>query len=139
MSLTCALPAGLTAEDLDALGRNGFVSAEPRKNGMMTYKLRWRVGGRQRVEYLGSDEQAAARVAAAVAALQGPGRTARALAREVARARAELRRLKAESASTLETLGYRYHGFCLRRTRSPAATRNTTPIVTEDRIDERQD
>jgi hypothetical protein len=131
-SVLGALPvaiAGLPAADRAALARNGFVSAERRTTGATTYKLRRRAGGRQHVRYLGSDGEAAARAAAAVAALQAPRKRARDLARAVAAARAELRRVRAAAGPALAEIGYQYHGLAIRRARPPApeSTQPTAP------------
>ena len=75
--MTAGLPAGL---GLAARAGQGFVSAEARPTGAVTYKLRWRRGGRQRVRYLGSDPAAAR---AALAGLQAGARRARALRRHL--------------------------------------------------------
>jgi POTRA domain TamA domain 1 len=118
-----ALPRGLTPADVDALRRHGFVAGERRRSGAMSYKLRWRILGRQRVRYLGSDPEIAAAVTAALATLQTPDRAGRELDRSLSRTRAELRKLRARSAAALNAIGYYWHGFSIRRTRPRAGDR----------------
>jgi len=72
---------GLSREDYEALTRQGFVAPEYRgKPGCQSgphFKLRWRLGGRQRVLCLGCDPACAALVREALAELQRPIRLAR--------------------------------------------------------------
>jgi hypothetical protein len=107
-------------EDLASLAVQGFISAETRASGQVTYKLRWRRGGRQRVHYLGSDPAVAARVAAAVAALQQPIQTARELNRLFAATRRALREVKATLTPLMAANGYRFHGFTARLKGTPS-------------------
>ena len=84
----------LAAEDLRALARQGFVAAEWRGGRGPYFKVRWRVGGRVRVRYLGRDPGRAARARAALEAMQWPLRAARLLARLLGEARRRLRDAK---------------------------------------------
>jgi hypothetical protein len=120
------LAGALDPADLGALAAQGFVSAETRPSGAVTYKLRWRRAGRQRVRYLGSDPAAAAAVRAALANLQAPARAGRAAAGLLRRARAALARAKAVLAPALAAKGYHYHGYASRRGR-PAAGNGPAP------------
>ena len=118
--LWSALATRLGPDALSALANQGFVSAETRPSGAVTFKLRWRAGGRQKVVYLGSDPAAADAVRAGLAALQAPRDARRELARLMARARKELSKLKEALEPAMAARGYRYHGFTARRTRPPA-------------------
>ena len=120
-----ALVARLGPAVLPALARQGFVSAEVRPSGALTYKLRWREGGKQRVVYLGSEPAVAEAVRAGLAALQAPRDARRELARLMGRARKELALLKRTIGPAMAARGYRYHGYTARRTRPPAPGRNT--------------
>jgi len=58
---------GLTSAEVAAVARQGFVSAERRKRSMTVYKLRYRIAGRQRACYLGTDAAFAALIKTALA------------------------------------------------------------------------
>lgn len=49
----------LTAEERDALTKQGFVSVEERASGRRYFKLRFRVGGEQKVRYLRNNPEVA--------------------------------------------------------------------------------
>ena len=57
---------GLAPGEIKALATQGFVARE-RRGGRIYWKLRFRVGGRQRVRYLGSDATKAAAIRAELA------------------------------------------------------------------------
>jgi hypothetical protein len=106
----------LTESDLRALRRQGHVAAE-RRNNRTIYKLRFRVAGRQKVRYLGSDPEVAKSVAEELRGLQRPTRQERALRRlltEVARYR---RDFKAALIPHVQEIGCTFHGFEIRRPR----------------------
>jgi hypothetical protein len=114
----------LTAEDMEALSRQGFVSREARRRGRgcgrHRYKLRFRVAGVQKVRCIGADRDAAAQVRRELAELQKPRRADQMLARQMRAARRALREAKEASAPLLEERGYKYHGHTIRRTRRHA-------------------
>jgi hypothetical protein len=118
-----AVAGRLGPADHDGLARQGWVSEQVRPSGATTYKLRWRVNGRQRVRYLGSDVAVAAQVRAALIDLQCARRTERELAQLLRQARAQLGTLKRQLQPDLESLGYAYHGYSARRTRTAAPAR----------------
>ena len=124
-ALPTALAAlALPAEDLEALTRQGFVAAEPRRRGGRPlgpfFKLRWRRSGRQRVRYLGKDPARADAVRAALEGLRRPVRLARQAARLLAEARKRLRQVKQALAPRLAAGGLHLHGYEARRTAAPA-------------------
>jgi len=89
----------LTDEDLAALKRQGTVQIEHRDNRSIA-KVRFRRGGKQMVRYIGGAEAG----------------------RQVGLAkitRAALRGSKKVLAPYLEQIGYRYHGWAIRRWREP--------------------
>jgi hypothetical protein len=121
---------GLPQEEFAALARQGFVSAEPRRDGRTYYKLRYRRGGRQVVVGLGYDLHTAEQLRQELEGLQGPRRADRNLARLMRTARQRLCRSKTELASHLRSAGYHFHGYEIRRRRgwtdTPAAPRGPT-------------
>jgi hypothetical protein len=109
---------GLTAAEIAAVARQGFVSAERRKRSMTVYKLRYRFAGRQRACYLGTDAAFAALIKTALARHPRAHRLnaeLRALARE---ARRRLREAKQKLVPGIEQAGFRFHGYAVRRRRS---------------------
>src|SRR5689334_20089792 len=79
---------GLSADALRSLRRNGYVATELRGRTTFVFVLRYRLGGRQKKKYLGSDAAMGEQVCAALIAWQ-EGRRAtlqlKALARETRR------------------------------------------------------
>jgi hypothetical protein len=113
---------GLGDDELAALRRQGFVSQEVRRANKTVYKLRFRMGGRQRVKCLGADPLRAAAIAQALAELQQKRRTTlklRRLQRDAARA---IRRTKIQLEPHLIERGFRFHGLAIRRTRRSRLT-----------------
>lgn len=115
-----AISRRLSPADHDSLARQGWVSEQIRPSGATTYKLRWRIEGRQRVRYLGSDPAVAAHVRAVLIDMRCARRTERALAQLLRQARFQLAAIKRQLAPDLETIGYAYHGYTARRTRTSA-------------------
>lgn len=108
---------GLSADELAALSRQGFVSRGWRRPGLAVYKLRFRLGGRQQVRYLGADPRQAEAVRQALVAWQKPQlavKRLRAVAREAA---AVLRRMKQRLQPVVLSAGFEFHGLALRRSR----------------------
>ena len=109
----------LPASEVEALTRQGFVSAERR--GSQTYfKLRYRVSGKQRVRYLGSDARVADEVAAELRRLQQGRRTMLELNRAARHVRSGLRDCKRKWQPVFVQLGFRFHGRTLRKRRMSA-------------------
>jgi hypothetical protein len=108
---------GLTEAELAALPRQGFVSPEHRR-GRLTYKLRFRFDGRQRVCFLGDDELRARAVANELQILQRDVRARREL-RKVRRAtRKLLKASKQQLHGILEKHGFHFRGLAVRRHRA---------------------
>ena len=119
---TCPALARLTLSEAErhALARQGFVAVE-RRGRRCYFKLRFRAaGGRQCVRYLGSDPAVAAQVRQVLDRLQHPRRQARAVKQWTRHARRLLRASKLAAAPAVHALGYRFHGFALRRPRAAA-------------------
>ena len=110
----------LTNDELAAVSRQGFVASELRGNGMVVYKLRFRLAGRQCVRYLGTDPTRAAEVRAALALWQARRRLERRLASRMAQMRAILKSIKPRLTPFLEEAGLQFHGRVLRRPRPSA-------------------
>jgi hypothetical protein len=116
---------GLTADEIAALRRQGFVSRERRGHGHVRYKLRFRHGGKQHVRYLGQDPQVADRVRQELASLQAATRLDRHLGRLLHEVTPLLRSVKTRLEPVLQDAGYRFHGLSIRRKQSmPAASAN---------------
>jgi hypothetical protein len=103
---------------LATLAEQGSVSAELRRGGATTFKLRFRQDGRQRVVYVGSDPARAEHVRGGLRALQAARDLARRFARLKAQARAAMTLARDRLAPDLAAAGYHFHGFTPRRTRS---------------------
>jgi hypothetical protein len=111
--------ARLALSDVEraALEGNGFVSAEWRGR-KRRFKLRFRVGGKQRIRFLGHDPAVAASVAGALVELQRPKRAIQQL-RAVCRAgRTIMRAGREQLTPLLAPHGVKFHGYALRRSRS---------------------
>lgn len=124
-TLTNALSRlNLTDDQMAALSTQGFVARERRCGRRDIFKLRFRIEGKQVVRSLGTSPANAASVALAVRVLQ---RTMR-VQRELRKLEEELRRyLKATKKllrPAVDLAGYRFHGMCVRRTRSRSDLRN---------------
>ena len=118
---------GLTPAESTALKSQGFVSAETRGQRCTVYKLRFRIDGRQRVLYLGTNPLVADAVRAALRSLQKARRTRRNLRALIDQANRLLRESKSQLLADAKQEGYRFHGRALRRPRRPAST-NSVPI-----------
>ena len=108
---------GLTAEEIAAVKRQGFVSAEMRGRKCMVFKLRFRIDGRQRVQYLGTDPLVADTVREELRRLQNGKRMDKNLQSLINEANRLLRETKSQLLPFAEAAGYRFHGRALRRTR----------------------
>ena len=109
---------GLTAAELAALRRQGFISRE-RRRGQVVFKLRFRMPpeGKQCVRYLGCDPVVAEAMRQELAEIQRIRRLDRDLGelnRQIGR---KLRSGKERIVAQLEQAGYRFHGSTIRRRR----------------------
>ena len=107
----------LTEEELVALRQQGFVSVEQRGESQY-FKLRFRLGGVQRVRYLGSTSETAERIRAELTSLQQERRRDRVIARLTRDAIKLLRSTKRELEPLLRVWGILFHGFSPRRIRA---------------------
>ncbi len=122
---------GLDDAALAALRGQGFVSCERRRpHHAPIYKLRYRVQGKQRTRYLGSEPAVIAAVRQELADLQQGVRRAREMQRLLRRVRSGLRHARETLAPVLSSQGYHFHGTTLRRRRlAPVdAQRSSAPI-----------
>lgn len=108
---------GLGAAERAALRRQGFVSLEFRGQGQIVFKLRFRLGGRQRVRYVGADADRACRVQQALFRWQQDRRRELALGRLSRDAASLLRDIKRRLEPHLNGAGLRFHGRAIRRPR----------------------
>jgi hypothetical protein len=109
---------GLNSEELVALAKQGFVCAEVRGDGGLYHKLRFRLGDRQQVRYLGKDLEFVKRVKADLAQLQQRIRLQRKLGRLVRAAKHKLRTAKIQIEPLLKGAGFAFHGMAVRQPRS---------------------
>jgi hypothetical protein len=116
----CLAEHGLSAADQAALARQGFISREIRGRRSAIYKLRFRVDGRQRVHYLGTDVGGVRRVEEALRELQEDRRLELALARSHHELAQLFRESRRRLAAPLAAAGFRFHGRAFRRPRRPA-------------------
>ena len=105
----------LSREQLAALARQGSLYAETSRQGKHYYKLRFRVGAKQHVRYVGSSPQFIALVQAEVAQLQARTRSASQLQRLIREANECLRRTKRQLQPLLPLAGRCFHGREIRR------------------------
>lgn len=117
MEIGLAQRLRLSPEEIAAVARTGFVARERRGPACVVYKLRFRIGARQCVRYLGVDTEWVAAVREALRELQRARDALRNLRRLAIQARAFLRELKPRLAANAEHEGYHFHGLALRRAR----------------------
>jgi hypothetical protein len=112
---------GLTDAELAMLASQGFVSTE-RRPGKLVYKLRFRIGGRQCVRFLGHDETQARAIREELRVLQRDLRHRR----ETVKLRRAVNKLLRDSKRQLQPLleqnGYYFHGRAIRLRRSVKTT-----------------
>ena len=108
---------GLSNDELAALTKQGFISAEMRGRGLR-YKLRFRVDGKQRVRCLGMASAFVEQVRAEVGQLQHRTRLRRELGDLMRASRRRLRAAKQQLRPLLRKAGYAFHGMAVRRFRS---------------------
>jgi len=125
---------GLTPEELDSLRRQGFVASERRGPACIVFKLRFRMGGRQVVRYLGTDRDWADTVRRALSAWQSPQHAQRLLRQTERDSRRLLRSVKLRLIQAVEAAGLKFHGRQIRRPRqSMALPRSSSTIPTSRR------
>ena len=110
----------LTEVELTALSAQGFVCRE-RRGTRSYYKLRFRLQGRQRVLYVGSDLTLANEVQLLLDRLQSEKRIKLELAYWCRMVGQQLRDLKRRLAPLLEAAGFAFHGQAIRRPRIRAS------------------
>ena len=108
----------LSRSQLEALKTQGFVHEERRANGNSYSKLHFRFEGKQVVRCLGTDSLRTEEVRKALAQHQVAHRNLQRLRRETREANRMVREAKEKLAPHVEELGYKFHGFDLRRQRS---------------------
>jgi hypothetical protein len=106
----------LNPDEWQALSRQGFVHSEQR-GAKTVCRLRFRAQGRQRVRYVRRDDFAS--LEEELAELQKHVRARRHLNLLTPLARAALRASRAARAPILEASGHRFHGYTIRRRRTP--------------------
>jgi hypothetical protein len=125
-TITCLADLALTPEDLGGLTRQGFVSREFRGTRGPYFKLRFRSRGQQKVRCLGQDQVLVERIERELFELQNAHRQVQELGRLAVQSRQVLRATKAALKDTVESAGFRFHGFAVRRSRSVVCSRSTT-------------
>ncbi len=119
---------GFNAEELAALSQNGTIHQEQRGRDTLIFKLRYRLAGRQRVKYLGTDPHLVAHIQAELDDLQAVHHRNRQLQQLGAEARALLRETKQRLLAPLAQAGLKFHGRAIRRPRIPTEVlKPTTP------------
>ena len=117
-NLAAWLAQRLSKPERALLSRRGFVSSERLASGSICCKLRFRdLHQRQRVVYIGTNQQLAAALRAELHRLQSTRRERRARRRLVRRARRLLRTTKEQLQRDVSRRGFEFHGYALRRRR----------------------
>ncbi len=107
----------LTAEEMAALRRQGFVSRE-RRRGRVFFKLRFRMPtGMQCVRYLGADPAVAEEVQTELLEVQRARHLHLQLGKLAKEAGQRLKSGKAAIAPMLAEAGYHFHGLSVRQKR----------------------
>jgi hypothetical protein len=105
----------LTAEEWLAVQCQGYVSSKPRGQRGCVYYLRFRVHGRQKARYLGSDPERAKAVQAAIEAQRRPRRALARLRRRLREVRTYLASMKPQLEPYALAAGFHFHGRAIRR------------------------
>ncbi len=116
----CLAQLRLTSDDLAALCRQGFVTAERRGN-CTYFKLRFRRDRQQVVRYVGCDPDRAAAVQQELNILQDERKKELELSRLTDAAKRMLRQSKRALTPVLAEEGFAFHGYQIRRRRSSRA------------------
>ena len=112
----CLAALRLTGDDLTALRRQGFVTAE-RRGKRIYFKLRFRRDRQQVVRYIGSDPDKAEAVQRELDHLQEDRKKELELSRLTEKAKKMLRKSKWVLAPLLAEEGFAFHGRQIRRRR----------------------
>ncbi len=107
---------GLSATELATLATQGFVGRETRGD-CTVYRLRYRVDGKVRTRYLGTDPALAEQVRRALVQMHEADTLSRALRQLARNIGDKLSGVKAELAPHLEQAGFHFHGQAIRRRR----------------------
>jgi hypothetical protein len=107
----------LTDEECLALSQQGFISQYLDSKRRISFKLRFRCGGRQRVRCLGSNLAFVEKVQGELERLQLECQMARQLIWETKNARRLLRESKSALQDMLGAAGFHFHGYGVRRSR----------------------
>ena len=103
----------LSPEEMQALRRQGFVATETRAN-VVFFKLRFRLNGRQRTRYLGTDPTRGQAIATELLKVQRQKRIHRQIARLDVAAGRTIREWKTRLVPLLEKEGLYFHGLAVR-------------------------
>ena len=119
MRRTSQFPAltslGVTGDDLAALARQGTLRAEQSSPGKYYYKLRFRVGSKQQVRYVGNQPGFVEQVRGELTRLQMRRRSNRQLHRLLREANECLRQTKRRLKPVLSRAGLCFYGREIRR------------------------
>ena len=121
---------GFQAEEIAALKRKGTITQERRGRDTIIFKLRYRMEGRQRVKYLGSDRRVVEQIRAELHDLQAAHRRHRRLRRLETQARTLLQDTKLRLEAPLKQAGLKFHGRAIRRPRNQNEVMNNTTLST---------
>jgi hypothetical protein len=114
---------GLSGADLAALATQGRLDGEDNGRGARYHKLRFRVGARQHVRFVGNNPAFVAQLREELAQLQADRTSRRESQRMIRAARSCLRRTKRLLAPLLRMAGRQFYGREIRRQAPPRATR----------------
>lgn len=110
---------GLTSEEIAAVKCQGVVCQEARGRKSSIFKLRFRVDGRQRVQYLGSDPAYAETVREELRSIRKGKLMDKRLRSLVSEAKRLLRQSISRLQPLVEPIGISFHGRALRQARRP--------------------
>jgi len=114
-SFDALLRLGIEPAHFPNLAVQGFLSTEDRGGKRPIVKLRYRVGGRQVVKYVGTDPKVIRSVRDDLRRLQHDHRQDRDLRRLARVARALLRHAKRQLGPLLAAHGWTFHGYAIRK------------------------
>jgi hypothetical protein len=115
---TALLDLGLRGEELHALRSGGWVRSTLRGRCSQVYELVYRLNGRQRRRYLGTDAARANTIRAALNDWQRSRTSRLVLQRAVRDAGDQLRATKNRLTEPLLGAGYHFHGRTIRKFRT---------------------
>jgi len=105
----------LGRDELAALAKQGSLHAENSSQGKRYFRLRFRMGAKQHVRYVGNHPEFVDRVRRELRQLQARAKSRRQLRRLVRQARECLRRTKHQVTPWLPLAGLFFHGREIRR------------------------